>query len=114
MNQNERTIAEALSRCRTIPGDWDQRARMFGSGLTVVRSDQCPYLDDGVNFTLEVAEVLGLQAKVVELQSAQEVRERAPSPYGVFCILLDGVVISDHYQLRAKLIQLLEQRRNAP
>lgn len=92
----------------SFPTDWEQRAASFGQGLTVIRTDQCPYLDDAVNTALEAARVRGIPAKVVELTSAQEMRERAPSPYGVFTIVLDGEVLSHYYQPMKKLNELLD------
>jgi hypothetical protein len=93
-----------------FPSDWDRRAASFGDGLTVVRTDQCPYLDDAVNTALEVGRDRGLKVQAVELTSAREVRERAPSPYGVFSIVVDGEVLSHYYQPKKKLIELLDAR----
>ena len=89
----------------SFPTDWDQRAASYGKGLTVIRTDQCPYLDDAVNTALEAARIRQIPARVIELTSAREVRERAPSPYGVFTILLDGTVLSHFYQPDARIKQ---------
>jgi ribosomal protein S18 acetylase RimI-like enzyme len=94
-----------------FPTDWDRRAASFGEGLTVVRTDQCPYLDDAVNTTLEAGRERGLKVRAVELSSAREVRERAPSPYGVFSIVVDGEVLSHYYQPKKKLNELLDARK---
>lgn len=93
-----------------FPTDWERRATRFGGGLTVVRTDQCPYLDDAVNTALETGRERGLETKVVELGSAREIRELAPSPYGVFSIVLDGKLLSHYYQPRRKLDELLDAR----
>lgn len=93
-----------------FPTDWDRRAARFGKGLTVVRTDQCPYLDDAVNTALETARDRGIPTNVVELTSAQDIRERSPSPYGVFTIVLDGEVLSHYYQPKKKLNELLDAR----
>jgi len=93
-----------------FPTDWDRRAARFGKGLTVVRTDQCPYLDDAVNTALETGRDRGIPTNVVELTSAQDIRERSPSPYGVFTIVLDGEVLSHYYQPKKKLNELLDAR----
>ena len=93
-----------------MPADWEARAKRFGAGLTIVRTDQCPYLDDGVNHAREVARARGLKARVVELKSAAEVRRRAPSPYGVFSLVLDGRLLSHHYRLGKEISALLDGR----
>ena len=98
----------------SFPTDWDTRAAQFGKGLTVVRTDQCPYLDDSVNTTLEVGKDRGLKTRVVELTSARDIHEKAPSPYGVFSILLDGQVLSHYYQPKKKLNELLDAGIEAP
>jgi L-amino acid N-acyltransferase YncA len=36
-----------------FPPDWAERAEQYGPGLTVIRSGQCPYLDDAVNTVAE-------------------------------------------------------------
>jgi len=95
----------------SFPTDWDERAARLGNGLTVVRTDQCPYLDDAVNTVLGAARDYGIEAKAVELTTAREVRERAPSPYGVFSIVLDGAMLSHYYLPEKKLNELLDERQ---
>ena len=93
-----------------FPTDWDRRAASFGRGLTVVRTDQCPYLEDAADTALEVGRDRGLKVRTVELTRCQEIRDRAPSPYGVFSIVVDGQVLSHYYQPRRKLLELLDAR----
>ena len=70
--------------------------RRFGKGLTVVRSDQCPYIDDATKVAMDMAKAHGLKTRIVELKTCEEVRKRAPSPYGVYSIVLDGKLLSYH------------------
>jgi hypothetical protein len=91
----------------TFPHNWEERMRQYGSGLTIFRSDQCPYLDDAVNTALETGQDLGLQTRVIELKSAQDVRNLAPSVYGVFSLVYDGKLLSYHYELKKDLLKLL-------
>jgi hypothetical protein len=81
--------------------------RRFRNGLTVVRRDQCPYLDDATTTALRVAKRAGIKGRVVELQSAEQVRQLSPSPYGVFGILLNGELLSYHYLLEKDVTPLL-------
>ncbi len=83
----------------TFPTDWERRQARFGSGLTAIRTPQCPYIEDATAHALQFAEAKGIPARVVELQSAQEVQSSSPSPYGVFGIVLDGRLLSYHYLL---------------
>lgn len=95
----------------SFPTDWEKRAATFGDGLTVVHTDQCPYLDDAVATALEVGRDRGLKVQAVELTNARELRERAPSPYGVFSIVVDGEVLSHYSQPKKKLIELLDAKK---
>lgn len=89
----------------SLPADWDARAARYGAGLTVVRADQCPYLAAATKAVLEVAAERGIEARVVELTSSRQVRESAPSPYGVFQILHNGKLLS-YYGLARKDLEL--------
>jgi len=83
----------------SFPDDWEARAARFGAGLTVVRTSQCPYIDDAAKTALKYGTGKGLAARVATLRSAKEVQEQSPSPYGVFGIVQDGRLLSYHYLL---------------
>jgi hypothetical protein len=89
--------------------DWERKAKRFGKGLTVVRTDQCPYIDDAVAFARDAAAEHGLAFREVELESAAEVRDRSPSPYGTFSMVLDSRLFSYHYLTRNDLGQRLDE-----
>ena len=74
--------------------DWDRRIDRFGSGLTVVRSGQCPYLDDAAEAALAAAHEVGVAEKVVELTTARDVQASAPSAYGVYGVVYDGRLLT--------------------
>lgn len=82
--------------------------RRFGKGLTVVRSDQCPYIEDAAANAVAAAEQSGIPSRVVDLKSADDVRRLSPTPYGVFAIMLDGRLLSYHYLLDKDLKSLLQ------
>jgi hypothetical protein len=93
----------------SFPNDWGARQRRFGKGLTVVRSDQCPYIDDATKVAVETAEAHGLEARIVELKSCKEVHERAPSPYGVYSVVLNGELLCYHGMHPEDLAFLIEE-----
>ncbi|MBN2561599.1 MAG: GNAT family N-acetyltransferase [Phycisphaerae bacterium] len=74
---------------------WDRTLRKHGSGLTIIKSDQCPCIAKSMDGILQACEALGVRPKVVELKSGSQSRE-APSAYGVFNIIYDGKVVADH------------------
>jgi ribosomal protein S18 acetylase RimI-like enzyme len=90
-----------------FPKNWAERAERYGPGLTVVRSGQCPYLDDAVNTVVETAGEIDMQVQVIELQSGQEARDTAPSAYGVFSIVHNGELLSFHPIGKKKLLERL-------
>lgn len=91
-----------------FPTDWDERQARFGSGLTVVRTAQCPYIEDGVKTVFDTAAELRLPAREAVLTSAAEVQAQAPSPFGVFSILRDGQLLSYYYMLPKDLKKILK------
>ena len=96
----------------TLPSDWDARAKAFGRGLTVIRTPQCPYIENATSGILSFAEARGIKSKVVELKTAKEVRERSPFAYGVFGTVLDGKPLAYQYLLEKDFDKLLQERHN--
>ena len=76
--------------------NWNKRASQYGNGLIIIRSGQCPYSVKNVQSMVETAEKnLHIKPKVVDLKDCREAQE-SPSPFGSFCILYNGEVISHH------------------
>ena len=46
----------------------------------------------------------------MKLETAADVQARAPSPYGVFGVVLDGELLSYHYLLEKDLAALVAAR----
>lgn len=90
-------------------GNWAQKMDQCGMGFTVFRSDQCPYLEDAVNLLIDTAHEQNIPCKVIELTSAREVREKAPSAYGVYNVVYNRRPFSYHYLLKKDILKKLEQ-----
>ncbi|MBP1993036.1 GNAT family N-acetyltransferase [Paenibacillus eucommiae] len=86
---------------------WEQRAEKHGQGITIIRSDQCPYFEDAVNSILEVAADRGLPAQIIRIENCKDA-QLAPSAYGVFNVLLDGRLITYHPLNKRELNKLLD------
>jgi len=72
------------------------RAGDYPSGLTIIRSAQCPYSVKNVDAIMKTAkETFSLTPTLIDLIDADEVR-RSPCAFGTFCILYNGEVISHH------------------
>jgi hypothetical protein len=92
----------------SFSGDFSERLATYEKGLTIFCSDQCPYIAAAVGAALDVANELNIRARVVELKSAEDVREFSPSPYGVFSIVYEGRLISYHSISKKDLVDILE------
>jgi len=91
----------------TFVTNWKERCQHYGNGLTVIRSNQCPYLEDATQIALETASEMNLKAQVFDLKSTQQIRELAPSPYGVFNLVYNSKLLSYHYELKKDLLALI-------
>lgn len=85
--------------------NWDKNIKKHGNGLTVFRSDQCPYIDDAVAMVADTAEELGIDYRFVDLKSSRDVQNLSPSAYGVFGILYNGSLLSYYYLLKKELVK---------
>jgi GNAT superfamily N-acetyltransferase len=93
-----------------LSGGWEGKARALGSGLSVLRSAQCPYLEDAATNARAAAATLGMPFSDRVLDRAEHIRRLSPTPYGVFALVLDGVLISSTYLLEKDVLKLIEQR----
>jgi hypothetical protein len=77
-------------------------------GLHIVYSAQCPYLPKSANDLSAMAGEHGLDVKITVLNSAREA-QNAPSYYGVFNLLWNGRLLSDHYVSKGRFRNLLKR-----
>lgn len=93
----------------TLLNHWEEKAAACGRGLTVFRSDQCPYIDDAVKTVADTAKKLGIENHLIELKTGEDVRNLSPSPFGIFSIVYNGKLLSYHYVLEKELLKRLEE-----
>jgi hypothetical protein len=91
----------------SLPADFSERPARYGKGLTIMRSDQCPYVDASVKMAIGAGQKLGIQVEVLELQSSEDVRKLSPSPYGVFAIVYGGRLATYHNLAEKELLKSL-------
>lgn len=105
-------MARKFGRARSpsLAGGWEAKQRKAGKGITIFRSDQCPYLEDATNAILDAADELGLKSRVVEIESSEEIRRRSPSAYGVFGTVCDGALLGTEYMLKKEVLKRLRKR----
>lgn len=78
----------------SFPMDWAERCARYGGGMTVVYVPQCPYIVDAIRSVQETAGERNIEVQVVELTTARQAQELAPSPYGVYSVLYGGELLT--------------------
>lgn len=77
-------------------GDWNKRLEALGAGLTIITSDQCPFIVKSFNEIVGTArEEYGLEPKIIHLQDWRQAQE-TPCAYGIFNMVYDGKLYADH------------------
>ncbi len=74
---------------------WDRTLRKYRSGLTIIKSDQCPCIAKCADDIEQACKTLGIRPQFVELRTGREARN-APSAYGVFNVIYNGKVVAEH------------------
>ena len=90
-----------------LSGAWAQKAAACGPGVTVLRSAQCPYLEDAAANARAAAGELGLPFREILLETAEDIRRLSPTPYGTYALVKDGRCVSYHYLLRKQALDVL-------
>jgi hypothetical protein len=70
----------------------------YGSGVTVLTTDQCPYLPDAVDIFERASKELGLSFQVLKLNSAKQAQNNGANPNGTFAVLYNGQVVTYKYE----------------
>ncbi|AOZ90833.1 GNAT family N-acetyltransferase [Paenibacillus crassostreae] len=87
---------------------WDERIQNYRDGITIFRSDQCPYIDDAVKTIIEVASERNIPIRVIEYENSEDARY-APSANGIFNVIYNGKLLTYHPINKRELYKLLDQ-----
>ncbi len=79
-----------------------------GKGLQIVYAAQCPYLPKSAAAVSAMAREHGFEAEITVLENAREAQQ-GPSTYGVFSLLWNGRLLSDHYVSSGRFRNLLKR-----
>ncbi|MGC4048553.1 MAG: YoaP domain-containing protein [Paludibaculum sp.] len=89
---------------------WADRLKKYSSGLTIIRSNQCSHI---AKFADEIAQSAeqeyGLKPTIVQIQSHRDA-QNAPTPYAVFAVIRDGVLLADHQISCTRFQNIMEGR----
>ena len=90
-------------------GNWEEKLRKYGNGMTIICSDQCPYSAKSTREIVETAQkTYGIKPKVIELKSSKEA-QNSPSPFGVSALILDGKLLADHPISNRRFMNIMEK-----
>ncbi len=77
-------------------GNWEKKLAKYRTGLTIIYSEQCPYVAKAMNEIPPVAqEQFGIEPTIVKL-SSYRAAQACPNPYGTFSVIYDGQLVADH------------------
>src|SRR5512138_1973756 len=93
-----------------LPHNWEERARAFGPGLTIVHTAQCPYIASAARDILALAKERGIETRTVELKTARAVQQQSPSAHGIFGLVLDGQLLTYQPVSRKNFDKLLREK----
>jgi hypothetical protein len=90
-------------------GNWDKVLEKYNKGLTILWSDQCPYIAKSVNEIREtIKKKYGITAKIVEIKDHERAQE-APSPYANFSLIYNGELLAFHPISKKRFMNIMDK-----
>lgn len=78
-----------------FPNDWDDRLKYY-KDLTIVRMQQCPFVDVSTDNVIKGARKLGINLQIIDIKNREELLRLSPTPYGIFGVIFKNKLISFH------------------
>ncbi len=83
----------------------------YPKGLTIIRSDQCPYTVKNVKeIAVTAKEEYGLTANIIHLKTHLDA-QASPCAFGTFCIIHNGNIVAEHPISNTRFINIMEKMR---
>lgn len=98
-----------FSKAATDPKFRNMTATEYQDGLTIIRSPQCPYSEKNVNAILKTAKAMKIKSTLIDLKDSISA-QKAPGPFGTFCIISNGEIISHHPISDTRFRNIISQR----
>ncbi len=87
--------------------NWNLQLKKY-KGWNLIYANQCPWHYKSVKDLTETAKKYNIKINVIELKKARE-SQSAPSGFGVFSLVKDGVLIEDHYISSTRFKNILKE-----
>jgi ribosomal protein S18 acetylase RimI-like enzyme len=71
-----------------------ERLKSYRKGLIIFESPQCPYSNNGAKALKEMASKVRIPLRVEHISSHMDAQKNGLHPYGTFCVVLNGKVVS--------------------
>ena len=95
-----------LPRFNPIP---KSRLDRYASGVTIFKSDQCPYADGYANVVTEIAKQGGIPCRIEHIENCKEA-QNSIDPYGTFSVLLNGKALT-YKHVKKELLDLISKTK---
>lgn len=83
--------------------------KKFNKGLTILWSDQCPYIAKSIREIKEtIKQRYGIKARIIEMTNHEQA-QNAPSPYAVFSLIYDGRLLAFHPISNKRFINIMDK-----
>ncbi|MCR8645530.1 GNAT family N-acetyltransferase [Paenibacillus sp. N1-5-1-14] len=93
-----------------FPNDWDERLKQFHD-LTLLRTQQCPFVDVATENMLAGASQLGIDATIIDLTHREQLLRLSPTPYGIYGVVYKNKLVTYHrltvHSAKKRLKQLI-------
>lgn len=87
--------------------DWTKQQAKY-KGWNLIYSDQCPWHEKSITDLKQSALDNDIELKVKKLTTPKEA-QNAPSGFGTFSLIKDGILLGDHYLSRTRFENILRQ-----
>jgi N-acetylglutamate synthase-like GNAT family acetyltransferase len=90
-------------------GNWGNALEKYRKGLTILWSDQCPYIAKSIAKIRDTVEQrYGIEANFVEIEDHKQAQE-APSPYAIFSLIYDGELLAFHPISNKRFMNIMDK-----
>jgi ribosomal protein S18 acetylase RimI-like enzyme len=86
------------------------KMKTYGEGITILYSDQCPYIPIVVDDVKQFAENSNVSFQAIKLDTAKEAQLNV-HPYGTYCIIYNGELLSYVPGMRKKTLDILKAKQ---
>lgn len=91
-------------------GNWDKALAKYNKGLSILWSDQCPYIAKSIGEIKEtVKKRYGIEANFIEIKNHEQA-QNAPSPYAIFSLIFDGELLAFHPISNKRFMNIMDKK----